>query len=434
MNTPSKRESLSAECEATRAEREQRSVIRTRSSLITQHSALINRRSAFTLVELMMSLIIIGMLTTLLGVAVSFAINAAKNTAIKADLANLDQALQSYKNNYGSEYPSCMAIPAVAASATTTPSRYDLFNRSLRKRFQRFTSGYNSNWSGNASDVNNWLTANWYARNLASPNDPTKAIALNLDNLDAAESLVFWLAGPPMPVDKTVSPPQFLGTGVLWGFCANPTAPFTIKGSRLPFLYEFDETRLTDVDGDGWPEYTPKATTNKTTGVPPFVYFEPNSTVYKAFPFGYFLASYPGTFGTQGGAGAPFGSPQSAAANGFPSPALQSSTTTSMIHEWGFALPYITSYQQPTSNLQFPANVSFWNAKKFQLITGGLDCEYGGSQYEDQGAGRIYAPDVAQTSAQMNQPYQMMPQSITKGDNDNLTNFIDSKVEDYVPQ
>ena len=72
-------------------------------------------RPAFTLVELMMSLIIIGLLASMLGVAVSYALNAAKNVATKADIANLDQALQSYKNNYGSEYPSCMAIPAMAA-------------------------------------------------------------------------------------------------------------------------------------------------------------------------------------------------------------------------------------------------------------------------------------------------------------------------------
>ena len=74
------------------------------------------RRPAFTLVELMMSLIIIGLLASMLGVAVSFALNAARNTATKADIANLDQALQSYKNNYGSEYPSCMAIPPMTSN------------------------------------------------------------------------------------------------------------------------------------------------------------------------------------------------------------------------------------------------------------------------------------------------------------------------------
>jgi prepilin-type N-terminal cleavage/methylation domain-containing protein len=377
-------------------------------------------RSAFTLVELMMSLIIIGMLTTLLGVAVSYAINAAKNTAIKADLANLDQALQSYKNNYGSEYPTCMAIPAVAGNATPpTPSRYDLFNRSLRKRFPRCTLDYFAVQTALTQGTGKWQTISIGSQ---------QTVTLDPDNIDAAESLVFWLAGPPRPTSQ----PSV--TTVLWGFCANPATPFAQAGSRVAFLYEFDETRLTDVDGDGWPEYTPRATTNKSTGVPPFVYFEPNSFVFKAPFSGYFFASYPSTFVTQGGAGVPYGSLHSAAVNGFSSAALQSNQTTTMVQEWGFALPYITGYQQPNSNLQFPSNVTFWNAKKFQLITGGLDCEYGGSQYEEQGAGRIYAPDVAQTSAQMAAPYQLMPQSITKGDNDNLTNFIDSKVEDYVPQ
>ncbi|HZZ78063.1 MAG TPA: hypothetical protein VFE62_06075, partial [Gemmataceae bacterium] len=117
-----------------------------------------------------MVLIIIGMLTTLLGVAVGYAINAAKNTAIQTDLTNLDTALQSYKNNYGSEYPTSMAIPPMTVSSTV-PSRYDLFDRSLRKRFPRCTANY-------------------------------AAVRQILTNLPAAT--------PPFPVWQTVS----LGTGL----------------------------------------------------------------------------------------------------------------------------------------------------------------------------------------------------------------------------
>jgi hypothetical protein len=99
-----------------------------------------------------------------------------------------------------------------------------------------------------------------------------------------------------------------------------------------------------------------------------------------------------------------------------------------MTKEWGFAMPYANSYTAPSA-------VTWWNPKKFQLIAPGLDCEYGGSQYDplQPGAtktGRQYPPVVPQTSAQAGNGTSF----VTQGDNDNLTNFIDSKVEDYVPQ
>jgi prepilin-type N-terminal cleavage/methylation domain-containing protein len=382
-------------------------------------------RAGFTLVELMMSLIIIGMLASLLGVAVTFAINAAKNAATKVDIANLDTALQSYKNNYGSEYPACMAIPAVQnanSNSAPSPSRYDLFNRSLRKRFSRLTNNYQAQWLNNTNDVAWYLANNWSVRDLSNPSGAP--IPLDLDNMDAAESLVFWLAGPPAAYDTTTS--QFTTNNVLWGFSANPTNPFAVKGSRLPSLYEFDETRLTDVDGDGWPEYTPKGSTNKITGVPPFVYFEPNSYSYK-FLNQTMVATYPGFFPIV--LGSPYGAPQgslSTLVTGsmptnphtvYQTPARSGHKTTDMAAEWGFAVPYATTQQ-----------LLPWSPKKFQLIAGGLDYEYGGSQYEIAGAGRQYVPVVPQTANQGSQVY------VTTGDNDNLTNFIDSKIEDNVPQ
>ncbi len=393
-------------------------------------------RAAFTLVELMMSLIIIGLLASMLGVAVSYAINAAKNVATKADIANLDQALQSYKNNYGSEYPSCMAVPAMALGNVTSPSRYDLFNRSLRKRFSRYTTNYiQGGQSPPNADVSYLLYHNWYARNLAAPNDPTKAIPLNLDNMDAAESLVFWLAGPPTPTNQAppTSSSVFLGNNVLYGFSANPTSPFMPTGSRLPSLYDFDESRLTDVDGDGWPEYTPKGSSNKSTGVPPFVYFEPNSYTFQlgnnANSLFHFDATYPGLFAVV--PNTPYSDPTPANQGGviglMPTTNVwrqNSQLLTSMLNEWGFALPY--------ANNAAGSSLTAWNAKKFQLIAPGLDYEYGGSQYEPPtptgrpSEGRYYAPIVPQTGSQGTQ-------YITNGDRDNLTNFIDSKIEDYVP-
>jgi len=375
------------------------------------------RRRGFTLVELMMSLIIIGLLTTLVGVAVNFALIAAKNVAIKADIANLDQALQQYKNSYGSEYPACMAIPPMAK---VTPSRYDLFDRSLKKRFNRYTGGYavvqSLLYQGNTS-----VTPNIPAWTVNVIGRPGTQVSLNIDNLDAAEAIVFWLAGPPTPITQTSST-------ILWGFCANPTNPFAQAGSRAPSLYEFDETRLTDVDGDGWPEYVPKMTSTLSSGVPPYVYFEPNSYRYTYNNFIDYHATYPGFFGKPLKGGAPnalLPSWQNTLNGMLPSATAYTGTVPRMSGDWGFAVPYLTMAQLDSSTNQMLD--SLWAPKKFQLISAGLDGEYGGSQIDENGQGRKYCPVVPQTAA------QGAPQYIMQGDNDNLTNFIDTKIEDYTP-
>ena len=183
---------------------------------------------------------------------------------------------------------------------------------------------------------------------------------------------------------------------------------------------------------DGWPEYTPKGTTSKPSGVPPFVYFEPNSYSYTLQPFGQVDATYPGFFIVPNG-NSPYNPPQSSVqpallglvlSSAFkPNPHTNINYPVQMAADWGFAVPYANSF-----NLSSGA-VTAWNPKKFQIIAPGLDCEYGGSVYELAGEGRGYTPVVPQTATQTAPPFQ----SITNGDNDNLTNFMDSKIEDYSP-
>ena len=166
-------------------------------------------RTAFTLVELLIVVVIIALLAAITVPAVSYALNRARDAAIKVELTNLANALQAYKAEFQS-FPPDFANPNSALISVEV-------NQHLARIFPR--------------------------RNpVMDPFPP------NVDT--PAEALVFWLRG----------------------FRPDPTRPIdadnTGTGDRNP-LFQFDESRLTDVDNDGWFEYTPQ----HGKGVP-FVYFD----------------------------------------------------------------------------------------------------------------------------------------------------------------
>src|SRR5262249_10851992 len=80
------------------------------------------RRSAFTLVEILVVITIIAMLAVLVAKSVANAMWHAKQVAIKTEIDQLDAALKSFKDKYGS-YPPCnLAINYGSGSAATAPS------------------------------------------------------------------------------------------------------------------------------------------------------------------------------------------------------------------------------------------------------------------------------------------------------------------------
>lgn len=324
------------------------------------------RSAGFTMVEILMVILIIGMLVTLLSVAIGFAIKKAKQTAIHIEISNLSAAMQDLSSkSLGGEFPPCMTIPAGSA----TPDRATQFSRMIRKRFPRCVQDY--------AAIKAFLqSSNAYNTAASNPN------LYNLDLLDPAEAIVFWLGGLPAVPGATSSK--------LLGFSANATTPFVLTGSRGSSLYAFDESRLVDADGDGWLEYIPPGI-NKPS-VAPYVYFDAASYQYSAGGNTY-AACYPGTaFPITGG------SPSAAFTNA-----------------WGFAVPYADT-----------ATPTAWSPKSFQLISAGLDSEYGGGPSDTAGS-RPSLPLVPKSGT------SAVP-AILQGDWDNQVNFVDTVLEDQTGQ
>jgi type II secretory pathway pseudopilin PulG len=83
-------------------------------------------------VELLVVIVILAMLASLVTVAGSRAMTAARNAAIKAEIDMLHMALMNYKNEYGSFPP---AIATIVANGTDPASKH------LQRLFPRLVSG-----------------------------------------------------------------------------------------------------------------------------------------------------------------------------------------------------------------------------------------------------------------------------------------------------
>jgi len=87
-----------------------------------------HRRSGFTLVELLVVLLIVGMLAAILTPVVMQSLAKARNAAIKAEIDMLHMAIMNYKNEYGS-FPPCSDAPVGGGSGLVFRHVQRLFPR-----------------------------------------------------------------------------------------------------------------------------------------------------------------------------------------------------------------------------------------------------------------------------------------------------------------
>lgn len=195
------------------------------------------RRSGFTLVELLVVIIIIAILAAILIPAVNAARQTARKARVTLEMTQIATALDAYKDKNGGDYPADFSDFQLSA-----PNTAQDFKDHLARAFPRYVR----------PTVVTWLA--------------TTPASQRPSNLDPAEAIPFWLGLVRDDVKFPVSAPN--GSNV----------PLTIGSGRTP-LFDFDQTRLRDRDGDGWLEYYPQGVDDA-----PYVYFD-HST--------YLIASYP---------------------------------------------------------------------------------------------------------------------------------------------
>jgi len=152
----------------------------------------------FTLVEMLIVVVIIGILASLVTVAAIAGGRAARRAAIKADITQVEAALEQYKNKYG-EYPPDFSDPNAVM-------------RHVRKRWPRC----------NISEpvfFQNVVNAGWKVVEVDNNGDvefDDGHVIPDEDGVGHLGAITFWLGGLPEG-------------GMLGGFSADPSNPFNLN-------------------------------------------------------------------------------------------------------------------------------------------------------------------------------------------------------------
>lgn len=189
-----------------------------------------NRGAGFTLVEILVVIVIIGLLAGISSTVLIGARNAARSSVVATQMSQLSMALDEYKNQFG-EYPPDFTDPdAVMRHVKKRWPRYAVSVKDYEEFLRHVRCGCRlSSGSGYVPDAASLSDA----QNLLGKLDGEHV--WDIDN--PASALVFWLGGLP-DVDGKPS-----------GFYANPKAPlgvgFNSAGNVAPLANPLKARRET---------------------------------------------------------------------------------------------------------------------------------------------------------------------------------------------
>ncbi len=311
------------------------------------------------------------------------------------EIGQLQTAIQSYKEKH-LQYPPCLAEVNVQnrkvqfmrhvqvafsnSNYGTLPEKFDRLNDAIQ-------NGVDGGQGYNCRDELNG-----------------QIVPLDLNRLDAAESLVFWLGGFPTPADARISPP--FANRRLFGFHRDQDRPFyrdtelmekkdPLRYRTEPF-YQFDETRLVDNDGDGWLEYSmmPQIGDART---PPFVYFD--AETYQASSK---------QVESIGSVRYPIGG--------------------ALAQQWGQAAPYLAAFDPSR-----PTEALWANPESFQIVTAGFDGLYSWPPDERLAELRLVVIPSGEKYHSLNgKPFQ--PIAVGEPEEDNFTNLSANTIGEAIEE
>lgn len=199
------------------------------------------RLRGFTLIELMVVIIIIGILAGLLLPAIFAGLRRSREFVIQKNITDLAGSLESFKNEYG-VYPLDFAIDV--NSLADPVNDYVVYQNLISEFVQRLSQRQAYGNAGFTIFAPGQQLENPYFQVIdGSPQfrDPV--------NLSAAEGYVFWLS----ELSENAEYPL--------GYVpdATPGTWLIDPNRQAKSFYAFDSNKLTDLDADGWPEFVPGA-------------------------------------------------------------------------------------------------------------------------------------------------------------------------------
>jgi prepilin-type N-terminal cleavage/methylation domain-containing protein len=306
-------------------------------------------RSGFTLIEILIVIVILAILAALLLPAINGVRVTARVAQVRTEISGLESAIATFKSQYGTEPPSSLTIwetpTASNGWASTSPNAIAVDSRAkIRQIWPQFdfTAVRDFNCNGVTTDV---------------------------VTLSQGECLVFFLGGilkRPEDLDGdgildsgedtngdgrlsvNVGSGASAQRSVCTGFSKNPLNPFASGGNRDTAIYDFDTSRLSDINNNGFPELLDPLPGQTS----PYLYF----------------SSY-------GGTGYRYNS----------SSPLFEFTTSSVAPYYYPTQPYLQGSG---------AGAQPWKSKSFQIISPGADHMYGafGSYAVEGASGTLSGP------------------------------------------
>lgn len=293
-------------------------------------------RGAFSLVELIIVILIIAILMSILIPAIQSARSSAVTATVVSDIKNLEKAIADFKLKYGVEPPSAFRF----REDNTTWNTSNALDRNSLAVMRRIWPNFNPT---------------------AAPTDAVLERDINGDGdaddtitMVGAECLAFFLGGVfetdvidrngAVKSGKSAGDPVTQWTPI--GFSTNPTAPFFRGGSRVGPFFDYDLSRFVNI-------------ANVDQRMPELLDPIPDQTN----PYQYF-SSYDARGYVTGGGTETMG---------------------------GFVVPYLTSDTVGLNN--GTPNGTFWNAQSYQIISPGMDREYGRGGWYEKNRGLAVSSD-----------------------------------------